>query len=155
MLSNVLARVPDKPPACELPNSVVAFLESHQIPPDIISDLQASSYEDWIPVGPLLLIPMPRLIQETSGIPACISNGFLPLAGGANGDPVAVERSTRQMCYVPWKELPLDDPQFADLHRHVLRTPFVYEDFWEAALTQDPFPSDFYEAEEFWRVSDD
>ena len=153
VLSDVLAKVPDKPPVGELLNSVVTFLESHRIPSDIVSDLKASAYDEWIPIGPLLLIPMPRLVDETSGIPACIGNGFLPLAGGANGDPVVVERATRRMCYVPWGELPLDDPQFTDLHSHVHRTPFNYDEFWEAAVSQKPFPSDSYEAQDLWPVS--
>ena len=76
MLHDVLKRISDKPQAVPLPQEVRRYLEHHQIPADIVEDLALSSFDDWIQVGPLQIIPMPRLIRETDSITVCIEEGL-------------------------------------------------------------------------------
>lgn len=148
MLQNVLAQIPDKPARMSLPASVVEYLESHQVPTDIVEDLKESSFADWIVVGPLNLIPFPRILEETSGIPECMENGFLPLAGGTNGDPGVADTETRAIFFVEYCTLKND---FA---KSLLPIPFTYDNFWESVVKDADFPSDFYAAEERWAPED-
>lgn len=148
MLADVLNRIPDKPERKSLPADCLRYLQANRIPGDIVADLQASSYADWISVGPLLLLPMPRMIEETTGILTCIENGFLTLAGGANGDPVALCRDTRKMVFIShellWGDL------VGSFSECIQESPYLYEDFWEHVIADAGFPWDHAEASREW-----
>lgn len=148
MLCDVLNRIPDKPRAVPLPDEVRRYLEHHQIPIDIIEDLAQSSFEDWVTIGPLQVIPMPQLIVHTDGIAICIEQGFLPVAGCPNFDPVVVDRETRRVGYVKHDELA--SREFTTVRNAFRQSPFRYEDFWEQALVDPSFPIDSYVAQEVW-----
>lgn len=153
MLADLLSRLESKPNPAPLPERCLKYLLEHGIPEDIIADIKASSYSDWIQIGPLSLVPMPELIDLTTGILPCMENGFLVLAGGANGDPVAVERQTRRMVFVSHDILWSDD--WRDFCECVQETPFLYEDFWDQVVTDKEFPWDYYEAQRRWHSSND
>lgn len=91
---------------------------------------------------------MPRLIEETWGIAVCMENGFLPIAGCRNFDPVVVDRGTRVVSYVShdllWSH------GWTDLRACLQASPFVYEEFWGHAISDASFPHDFYEARKRW-----
>ena len=148
MLCDVLNRIADKPPAVTLSEDCIRYLRDHEIPDDIIADLAASSYADWIQVGPLMLLPISQIIEQTTGISRCIENGFLPLAGGANGDPVVMDRRTRRMLFVSHEIL--WDRRLTEFSKCLHATPFRYEEFWEAAVSDESFPWDYYEAQTRW-----
>jgi hypothetical protein len=148
MLKEVIELVPDKPERVPLPDEVLQYLRSHQIPADIIEDLAASSYDNWIPIGPVHLIPMSRLIHETSGIAVCIEHGLLPVAGCRNFDPVVVNRQTRRVSYVSHDLLWSDD--WDEIAECLQDTPFNYDDFWKEAFSDPSFPIDYYDAAERW-----
>lgn len=148
MLADVLEEVRNKPWPAPLPSKVLKYLRSHRIPEDIITDLQASSYSDWIKIGPLSLMPMPKMIEQTTGLKPCIENGYLVLAGGANGDPVAVHRDTRKMVFVSHDTL--WDEEWKDFLECVQEMPFVYEEFWQQVVADNDFPWDYYQAREKW-----
>ena len=109
MIHDALYRIPEKPGFVELPAICIEFLREHTIPVDIINDLARSSLHDWVKIGNLTLMPFSEIVEEHTGIPECIANGFLALAGGANGDPVVVDRSDRKIHYVShdllWRRL--------------------------------------------------
>lgn len=153
MLAEILSSLPEKPPACPVPKECLAFLKRQQIPIDIIDDLQASSYEDWIQIGPLCLLPMRELVQQNmDSLSACIENGLLVLASGANGDPVALDRRTRKMLFVSHDTLWEED--FEDFAECLQPSPYIYEDFWKAAVETDNFPWDYFEARRQWNDDD-
>lgn len=147
MLANVLDQIRDKPHPVPMPSEVLDYLRTHRIPEDIIGDLQASSYADWIAIGGLSLVPIPQLIEQTEGIMPCIENGYLVLAGGANGDPVAVHRDTKRMAFISHDQL-YDEPK--DFLECVHETPYFYEEFWEHVISDAAFPSDYFEAKDRW-----
>src|SRR3569623_764902 len=99
MLADILDRIPNKPDAAPVPIEVLEYLRANKIPEEIIADLQASSIAEWIQLCNLSLLPMPQLIEQTQEIMLCIDIGYLVLAGGANGDPVAVLRDTKSMVF--------------------------------------------------------
>ncbi|HVW36831.1 MAG TPA: hypothetical protein VHB99_05985 [Pirellulales bacterium] len=147
MLANVLDQIQDKPHAAPMPIEVLDFLHANKIPQDIIEDLKASSYSEWIQIGSLSLLPIPKLIEQTEGISPCLENGYLVLAGGANGDPVAVHRDTRRMVFISHDRLYEEPENFlACVHE----TPYLYEEFWERVIAEAEFPWDYYEAKDRW-----
>jgi hypothetical protein len=151
MLRDVLDRVPNKPERVLLPNDVRAYLQQNRVPADIIEDLEQSSYDNWISIGPVDVIPMPRLITETTGIAVCMEQGLLPVAGCRNFDPVVVNRDTRRVSYVSCDLL--WERKWKNIQECLLDSPYLYEDFWNAALNDVQFPIDYYDAEERWPTS--
>src|SRR5262245_61711181 len=109
MLSDALKSIVGPRPTAPFPNECRELLRRCEIPEDIIADLAASSYDSWIRLGPLQILPMPQIIDQTTGIAACLENGFLALASGANGDPVALDRRSRGIVYVSHDILWSDD----------------------------------------------
>lgn len=152
MLRDALEKLDVELPFVELPVECIALLREHAIPEDIINDLRQCALppeQGWLKIGPLSLVPMPDIInQNTHGISRCIENGCLAVAGCCNGDPVVVDRQTRQMLFVSHELLwSHKEPAFREC---VLLTPYIYDDFWEAAVTDPQFPWDYYEAERQW-----
>jgi hypothetical protein len=141
--------VPVSPVVVPLPEDCLAYLRATQIPVDIIADIQASSYAGWIELGPLSLLSMPELVNQTTGILPCIKNGYLALASGANGDPVCVHRETRKMVFVSHDTL--WDEEWDDFLECVLETPYCYDEFWERVVADKDFPWDYYEAQRRWQ----
>jgi hypothetical protein len=150
VLADVLSLIEGKPSPVPIPDACLAYLREHRIPEDIVRDLRKSSYPQWITIGKVSLLPMPNLISDTSGITECIEHGYLPLAGCANGDPVALDRESRHMVYVSHDIL--WDREWKEFGECVHRTPLLYEDFWEAVLVDRLFPRDYYEAIKFWQA---
>lgn len=149
MLRDALDRIPDKPGFIELPSSCIEFLRQQEIPGDIIEDLAKCAMPEWFRVGNLTLVPMPELVeQNTHSIHGCISNGFLALAGGANGDPVVVDRRDRRMHYVSHELLWSDD--WTEIHECLHSTPYLYDDFWLDLVSDPEFPWDYDEAQRRW-----
>jgi hypothetical protein len=111
-----------------MPVATLELLRRYAVPEDIIRDLESCSFAAWLPIGPLRLVPMPELEDQTSGVRKCFENGYVVLAGCRNFDPVALDVRTRRMVYVS-HELLWDDArkQFADW---VSPTPFRYDEFW-------------------------
>lgn len=149
MLAQVIAgwRVDDR--RQPLPPKCLDYFRRYGVPEDIIADLAACSFSDWLTVGPLSFIPMPDFIEETSGITACIEHGYLPVAGGDTGDPVVVDVRTRQMLFVSHDELWDSKPFHECLHP----MPYRYDEFWHAVVSDKTFPADYYEAQRRWPVS--
>ena len=149
MLRNALDQVPDKPDFVEMPITCIEFLHRHEIPADMIEDLAKCAMPEWTRIGNLTLVPMTELIeQNTYSIQDCINNGYLALAGGANGDPVVVDRRDRRMYYVSHELLWSDD--WTELNECLHSTPYVYDDFWLALVGDPEFPWDFDEALRRW-----
>lgn len=148
MLSDVLHRLPALPEPMPLPDDVRHYLVQNQVPADIIEDLARSSYFGWIPVGPVDVIPMFRLVVETTGIAVCMQHGYLPVAGCRNGDPVVVHRETRRISYVSHDIL--WDEERSDIRECMRESPYLYEEFWNRAFTDPEMPGDYYEACERW-----
>lgn len=152
MLVDVLKRLKIEVPRVPFPVECYEFSRRHNIPDDIIADLAASSFASWVSIGPLALVPMPELVeQNTYSIGACIENGYLAIAGGANGDPVAVNGSTRRIVFVSHELLWSDD--WSSISECIHPTPFNYEDFWEAIEADKNFPWDYYEALSRWPIN--
>lgn len=171
MLRDVLSRIHRKPAAVAMPKTCLEFLRLHEIPGDIISDLEASSYSGRVPLGPLAvaamselspleiemyspmcLVPMPEIVEWNTAINApCIEKGFLALASGSTGDPIALDRRTRKMVFLSHDRL--WERAYEDFSECIQATPFVYEDFWERVL-QDDFPWDYYAAQRLWKSQD-
>jgi hypothetical protein len=150
MLSAILAATAGDASKTPLPIEWWAFVRSHGVPEDIIRDLADSSYNDWLPVGPLAIVPMHDLInQNTHGIKRCIENGFLAIAGCRNFDPILLECATRKMYFGDIDALYAAHPP-EDFAECVHPTPYLYEEFWTAADTQPDFPYDCGIAYERW-----
>ncbi len=147
MLADVLDSISNKPYRAPMPPQVLDYLRRHKIPADIIKDLQAASFSDWIQIGSMSLLPIPQLIEQTEEIMRCIENGYLVLAGGANGDPVAVHRDTKRMVFIS-HDLLYEAGE--DLRACVVETPYLYEEFWKHVVADADFPWDYYEAKRRW-----
>jgi len=148
MLAKVLSRLKVKLPRTVLPEACREFFRRHAVPEDIIEDLASCSFAGWLEVGPLSLIPMADFLHETWGIAGCMENGYLPVAGGDTGDPVAVHVSSRRMVFVSHDKVCVKDPPPFDECIH--QTPFQYDDFWLEVVSDKRFPSDFYSAQKRW-----
>lgn len=149
MLRDALAKLDTDFPFVALPAECVEFLRERDIPDDIIEDLKHCALLDWLQIGPLTLVPMPDIInQNTHSIIECINNGCLALAGGANGDPVVLDRQSRQMLFVSHDLLWSDD--WSEFRECIHPTPYIYDNFWEAVTTDPDFPWDYYEAQRQW-----
>ena len=134
----------------QLAGDVIAFLREHAVPQELIDDFSDAAYSEWISVASLSVMPMNRLkIENTEGPNApCIAAGFLILAGGLNGDPIAVNVHDHQMAYIFHDELwESEDPSILDC---MVRTGMVYDEFWQAAAADASFPVDAYDAADRW-----
>lgn len=153
MLRDALAKLDTELPFVVLPVECVEFMRERGIPDDIIEDLRHCALPDWQRIGPLSLVPMPDIInQNTNSIVQCIDNGCLALAGGANGDPVVLDRQSRQMLFVSADLLGSDE--CSEFRECVHPTPFFYDDFWKAVVSDAKFPWDYYEAQRQWPTPD-
>lgn len=149
MLKDILERLEGRPPRVPLPAEVRKYLEEHKVPLEIIEDLAESSYNHWMPVGPVDVIPMPRMIEETGGIADCAKHGLMPVAGCRNFDPVVVDVVTLRICYVSHDIL--WDEDWSDISECVLPSPYLYEEFWHQAFAAPAFPVDYWDALEKWK----
>jgi hypothetical protein len=73
----------------QIQDDVIAFLREHSVPQALIDDFSDATYDEWLPVVSLLVMPLNRLkIENTVGPNApCIEAGYLILAGGLRAYP--------------------------------------------------------------------
>lgn len=151
MLSEILAATAGDVAKIPLPQEWWDFVRSIHVPEDIIADLAASSYKDWLAVGPIFVVPMYDLInQNIHPLKPCLDNGYLTVAGCRNFDAIVLQCSTRKMFFVFVDELyyPTDPQQ--EFSVCLQSTPYLYDDFWMAAKTWPDFPLDAGAALDMW-----
>lgn len=151
MLRAALNSVDIEAAAAPLPRECLEFLRANQVPADIIADLNACSHRDWLAVGPIGLMPLRELVEQNDGVGPCLEHGFLVLAGGANGDPIALDLRTRRMVFIDHEILWEREQAFDSA---VIPTPLSYDEFWLEAVREEHFPCDSHQARERWPAPD-
>jgi hypothetical protein len=148
MLAAALKELPELPPVVPIPDTVRQYLQSMAVPEDIVADLEASCHAEWLRAGRVTLVPVPLLAEQNGALAEVgMPPGLIALAAGANGDPITLECSTRRMFYLSFELLCDGVEGRADC---VVSTPYLYDDFWMAAVTKDDFPWDSYDAQRQW-----
>ncbi len=105
MLRDAIDRLEEKLHLVDLPSHCVDYLRSLNIPEDIVHDLTLCVVEDWIPFGPITLLPMSKIIEQNEGVSACVNNGVLALAAGTDGSPIVLDPRDRRMYFVEFPKL--------------------------------------------------
>ncbi len=150
MLRDAIDRLEEKLHLVDLPSHCVDYLRSLNIPEDIVHDLTLCVVEDWIPFGPITWLPMSKIIEQNEGVSACVNNGVVALAAGTDGSPIVLDPRDRRMYFVEFPKLVGENwLVFWDCTHP---TPYIYDDFWTAAIEDSEFPCDFYAAQRRWRL---
>lgn len=132
-----------------LPDDSRRYLRARGVPSDIIGDLEQCCFESWLPIGPIALIPLTHIAEQNDGLfQEKAIEGFVALAAGANGDPIALDVTTRRMHFLSYEEMQILEK---DLLQADFPTPYLYEEFWNAVANTQGFPWDYYEARRQWQ----
>lgn len=154
MLTDVLAKIPEKGAKKPLSVRCVDFLRSHSVEESLIEILEACAYQHPVRIGHILLYRLSEIDGENDDGPnqRCLEHGFLIVGAGLNGDPVVVELSTRRMAFVAHDEL-WEEPD-AEFEGMVVQTPLDFDEFWTRAQCDPDFPRDCRDAEEKWSAAE-
>lgn len=117
-----------------------AFLLSAGLSREISEDLCSATDSEpcFLYHGGITIIPSSELesLNRNALYLLWLSDGYITIAQGACGDPIAVDVRTGRMVYIVHDEM---DHRASDIvpSKHVVHTPLDYHDFWELATKYD------------------
>ena len=127
---------------------VIDWLETLELDSDVLEQLKAASYQAFVKVNKISFSRLNDIKSENLDPQNidCISNGYLIIGAGLNGDPVVYSLATKTVGFVSHDELWEDDE--VEFEEIVSVTSFDIPTFFDMAR-QDIFPVDFFECYEY------
>lgn len=127
-------------PQPTLRESTLTFLADVGLSREIAEDLCSAT--DGEPLflchGGITIIPSSELesLNRNALYLPWLSDGYITIAQGACGDPIAVDVRTGRIAYIVHDEM---DHRRTDIipSNHVVHTPLAYDDFWSLATRYD------------------
>ncbi|MFN8706889.1 MAG: hypothetical protein ACK50J_09430 [Planctomyces sp.] len=120
--------------------STLAFLTGLGLPLAISEDLSAATADETLSLyrGGIRVIPSSALesLNNDDLYRPWLQDGYLTIASGACGDPIAIDILTTRMAYIIHDEM---NHLVSDIvpSNHVIHTPLSYHDFWNLATRYD------------------
>ncbi|TWU20040.1 hypothetical protein [Allorhodopirellula heiligendammensis] len=130
--------------------AAVSFLNGNGLPQQIVESITEFGYDDWMSLRHFSIAPVNQLESlntEELYLPWYVRR-YLTIAGGLNGDPVAIDLDSFLMCFIFHDEMYPRQSFIPD--DFVLHTSLTYFDFWMGVVSDPNFPVDAYDAEERW-----
>ncbi len=143
---------PDRPlTTVAVEEEMQRFLTDWSVPSEFRSFLERHSYDHHVTMGHLTFDCVNSLAEENldEGNAACVEAGLLIIGSGLNGDPIVLDLRAGTVGYVKNDDLFAEDDDRRPV-REVFRDSGldVGSFYLAAALYQDAFPVDGYEAED-------
>ena len=131
--------------------STVEFFKNYNIPSEAIEFLKEFSFNTNVRFKHVYFdrvndIPDNNLYEENK---KCISNGLLIIGSGLNGDFIVIELSTLKVGYVFHDEI--WENESANVYDSFISLNCTIGEFYYKSLTDDAFPVDGYQAEEYMK----
>ena len=130
--------------------SAINFLAGIGVPAPIIDPLTQVAFADWMSLPHHFIAPVNQLeaLNTEELYRPWFDRRYLTVAGGLNGDPIALDLESLLMCFIFHDEMHPRENFLPD--DFVLHTPHSYTDFWTGVANEPDFPVDAYDAEERW-----
>ena len=139
ILAEAIANISSRPQHAPK-DSTLAFLADVGLSREISEDLCTATDGEpfFLCHGGITIIPSSTLesLNRNALYLPWLSDGYITIAEGACGDPIAIDVRTGRIAYIVHDEMDHRRPDIIP-SKHVVHTPLAFDDFWDLATRYD------------------